>query len=201
MVERKVRKPLEARELAVIGIFTAVTSVLAQIAIPLPFTPMPVAFGLVAVYISGILLRPKHAVFSQVCYLLIGAVGLPVFSNFRGGVGALFGPTGGYLMVYPVMVWLVSMSLNSRFGRKLEFRQGRVWLFVKAGVSMCVAHLILYLGGTFWYCFTTGVSFRAALALTVFPFIPLDIAKIAFCLFAVIPFRSRLVSMNVLLLD
>ncbi|MCL2539171.1 MAG: biotin transporter BioY, partial [Oscillospiraceae bacterium] len=62
MVGQKKKKPLRAKELSVIGIFTAVTAVLAQIAVPLPFTPIPFSFGLVAVYITGILLKPKHAV-------------------------------------------------------------------------------------------------------------------------------------------
>ena len=82
------KKTFTAKEISRIAIFTAITAVLAQIVVPLPFTPMPISFGLLAVYITGILLKPKHAVFVQICYLLIGAVGAPVFGNFRGGVGA-----------------------------------------------------------------------------------------------------------------
>lgn len=201
MVKRKMKKPLEAKELSVISIFVAVTAVLAQIAIPLPFTPMPISFGLVAVYITGILLKPKHAIIAQVCYLTLGAVGAPVFGNFRGGIGALFGPTGGYLMVYPMMAGIVSMALNSRLSRQLEAKQSKMWIFLKAGVSISIAHVILYLTGTAWFSATTGNSFQAALALTVYPFIPLDIFKISFCIVAVIPFRSRMLSMNVLLVD
>jgi biotin transport system substrate-specific component len=128
MVKRKMKKPLEAKELSIIGIFAAVTAVLAQIAIPLPFTPMPISFGLVAVYITGMLLKPKHAVFAQVCYLALGAVGVPVFGNLRSGISALFGPTGGYLMVYPIMAGIVSMTLNSRFSRQMEYKQNKIWI-------------------------------------------------------------------------
>lgn len=195
------KKRLTAKEISIIGIFTAMTAVLAQIAIPLPFTPMPISFGLVAVYITGILLKPKHAIFAQMCYLLLGALGAPVFGNFRGGIGALFGPTGGYLMVYPIMAGIVSMTLNSRQSRKLEYKQSKRLLFVKAGISMCIAHIILYLGGTAWLSLTTGNSFRAALALAVYPFIPLDIIKIVFCIVGVVPFRSRMLAVNMLLLD
>ena len=95
MGKLKMKRLLTAKDLTIIGIFTAVTIVLAQIAIPLPFTPMPISFGLVAVYITGILLSPNQAILTQVIYLLLGAVGVPVFGNFRGGLGALFGPTGG----------------------------------------------------------------------------------------------------------
>ena len=201
MVKGTARRRFKTKEIVIIGIFVAVTAVLAQIAIPIPFSPMPVSFGLVAVYITGILLRPKHAVFAQVCYLLLGAFGMPVFGNFRGGVGALLGPTGGYLMVYPAMAWIVSMALNSRFSRRSEYGQSRIWVFFKAGVSMCLAHFVLYLGGTVWFSVISGISFQAALVLAVFPFIPLDVVKIVFCIAAIVPFRSRMLSINVLLLD
>jgi len=195
------KKPLTTRELTTIGIFTAVTAVLAQIAIPLPFTPVPISFGLVAVYITGILLKPKHAVLTQICYLLLGAVGVPVFGSFRGGIGALFGPTGGYLLVYPIMAGIVSMALNSRKSRQSEHMQGKKWLFLKASVSILIAHIILYLGGTIWLSAITENSFQASLALAVYPYIPLDILKIVFCVVAVVPLRSRFLSMNLLMLD
>jgi len=201
MVKRNTKRPLAAKEITIVGIFVAVTAVLAQIAIPLPFTPMPISFGLVAVYITGILLKPKHAVIAQVCYLLIGAVGAPVFGNFRGGIGALFGPTGGYLMVYPIMAGIVSMALNSRFSRQQEHHQKKAFVFLKAVLSICVAHFVLYLGGTLWFSLTTGITFQAALVLAVYPFIPLDVIKLVFCIVAVVPFRSRMLSLNVLLLD
>ncbi len=195
------KKSLTAKELTIIGNFTAVTAVLAQIAVPLPFTPMPISFGLVAVYITGILLKPNHAALTQISYLLLGAVGVPVFGNFRSGIGALFGPTGGYLLVYPIMAWIVSVSLNSRKSREAEYRQSKKWLFLKSGVSICIAHIVLYLGGTIWLSATTGNSFQAALALAVYPFIPLDILKIVFCITIIIPLRSRLLLSNLLMLD
>jgi len=201
MEKSKAKRPLEAREISIIAIFAAMTAILSQIAVPLPFTPMPISFGLVAVYITGIMLKPKHAVFTQLCYLALGAVGLPVYSNFHGGIAALFGPTGGYLMAYPIMAWIVSASLNSRISRQFEKRQSKIWLFVKAGVAMLVAHIILYSLGTLWFGITAGVTLGAALALTVIPFIPLDVVKIVFCIVAVVPFRSRMLALNMLLLD
>jgi len=180
-----VKRVFTARESAVIGLFVALTAVLSQIAIPVPFTPAPISFGLVAVYITGMLLRPGHAVLAQVCYLLLGAAGAPVFGNFRGGIGALFGPTGGYLMVYPVVAGIVAVALNSRRDGTLKRP------FLRAALSIPLAHAVLYLGGTAWLSFTSGNSFRAALALAVYPFIPLDVLKIAFCVLAGIPLRSR----------
>ena len=190
-----------AREISIIAIFAAITAVLAQIAIPLPFTPVPISFGLVAVYISAMLLKPKHAVLSQVCYLLLGAVGVPVFGNFSGGIRVLIGPTGGYLLVYPLMAWIVASALNSPKSLKAEQTQAKAFLYFKTSVSIIIAHTILYLGGTIWLSFSTGNSFSASLALAVFPFIPLDLVKIIFCIFAITPFRTRLLAMNLLILD
>ena len=195
------KKPLTTKEFAMIGVFTALTAVMAQIAIPLPFTPVPISFGLVAVYIAGILLNPKHAILTQVCYLLLGAMGAPVFGNFRGGITALFGATGGYLMMYPIIAGIVSAALNSRKSRQTEKQQSKSMLFLKSGLSICIAHILLYLGGTVWLCAVTGNIFQAGLALAVYPYIPLDIVKIIFCITAIVPLRSRFISMNLLMLD
>ena len=201
MNNKKTNITLSPKELSIIALFAVLTAVLAQIAIPLPFTPVPISFGLVAVYITGMLLKPRHAVLAQICYLTLGAVGVPVFGNFRGGIGALFGPTGGYLFVYPLIAWIVSIALNSPKNRQAELSQSKVYLFFKAGISICIAHILLYLGGTSWLSITTGNTFVACLSLAVFPYIPLDILKILFCIFIVVPFRSRMLSMNLLMLD
>ena len=201
MNNNKTNITFSAKELSIIALFAVLTAVLAQIAMPLPFTPVPISFGLVAVYITGMLLKPRHAVFAQICYLALGAVGVPVFGNFRSGIGALFGPTGGYLFVYPLMAWIVSIALNSPKSRQAELSQSKVYLFFKAGISICIAHILLYLGGTAWLSVTTGNTFVACLSLAVFPYIPLDILKILFCIFVIVPFRSRMLSMNLLMLD
>ncbi|NLJ88794.1 MAG: biotin transporter BioY [Epulopiscium sp.] len=200
MNNKNIKAKLSAKELSMIAIFTAITAVFAQIAIPIPFTPVPISFGLVAVYMSAILLKPKHAVYSQICYLALGGLGVPVFGGFRGGLGALFGPTGGYLLVYPIMAWIVSMALNSSKSRQAEFSQSKTIVFIKSAIAICIAHIILYLGGTAWLSITTGNSFYASLTIAVFPFIPMDIIKILFCIFAIVPIRSRLIATNLLML-
>lgn len=198
---KKGKSILSAKELSIIAFFAAITAVLAQIAIPIPFTPVPISFGLVAVYISAILLKPQHAVYSQISYLALGTMGIPVFAGFRGGLGILFGPTGGYLLVYPAMAWIVAMALNSKKSLQAEHKQSKGIVFLKSGLAICSAHIILYLGGTTWLSISTGNTFYASLVLAVFPFIPMDIIKILFCVFGIVPIRSRLISTNLLILD
>lgn len=187
---------LTVRDLCVAGIFAALTAVCAQIAIPLPFTPAPISLGIVGVYTAAILLPPRRAIVSQICYLLLGAVGLPVFGGFRGGISALFGPTGGYLLVYPIIAAIVSFALNGARALQGDSTQRRI--FIKGALSICAAHLVLYLGGTVWLSAITGNTFIAGLSLAVFPFIPFDIVKIVFCVAAIIPLRRRLMQTGLL---
>lgn len=201
MKNKKGKSSLSAKELSIIAFFAALTAILAQIAIPIPFTPVPISFGLVAVYISGILLKPLHAVYSQICYLALGTIGIPVFGGFKGGPGTLFGPTGGYLLVYPAMAWIVAMALNSRKSRQAECKKSKATIFLKSAIAICTAHIVLYLGGTAWLSVTTGNTFHASLVLAVFPFIPMDILKIVFCVLGIVPIRMRLISTKLLMLD
>lgn len=189
---------LPVRDMCVIGIFAALTGVLSQIAIPLPFTPIPFSMGMVAVFVSGMLLRPKCAVFTQVCYLALGAVGIPVFTGFRGGVGALFGPTGGYLFAYPVMAAVIAVALNYNGYLPAVSSRGKWLLSLKAAGALLLSVVILYLCGTRWFSFTTGNTFAQALALTALPFVPMDLVKIALCVLGVLPVRERMAKAGLL---
>ena len=120
-------------------------------------------------------------------------MGAPVFSGFKSGLAALFGPTGGYLFIYPIMAWIVSMALNSNRSLAKENTQSKGWILLKAAIAICIAHVILYLSGTMWLKMMTGTTFYSALVLAVFPFIPLDIVKILFCIFVMVPSRLNLV--------
>lgn len=190
------KEKLSTRDLCYTAFFTAVTAICAQIAIPLPFSPVPISFGMIGLYVAAILLPPRCAIMSQACYLLLGAAGVPVFGGFRGGIGALFGPTGGYLLVYPIMAAIVSFALNSNRALRAKTTQRRA--LAVGAIAICAAHLVLYLGGTVWLCAITGNTFMAGLSLAVFPYIPLDIVKIVFCIFAVIPLRRRFMNAGLL---
>jgi biotin transport system substrate-specific component len=89
---------MTTRDLALVALFAALTAVCAQIALTLPLvTGVPFTLQVFAVLASGAILGARRGFLSQVVYLLLGAVGLPVFARMHGGLGALAGPTGGYL--------------------------------------------------------------------------------------------------------
>lgn len=154
------------RQVAITGMFTALICVLAVLAIPIQ--PIPFTFALFAIFLTGALLKPTCAFLAAVCYLLIGAIGIPVYAGFKSGVGVLFGITGGYLFAYPLMAWIISMSI--KFFKKKSV--------LSMGVGMLVALLICYTIGTSWYVFISGNSFSYGFSVCVAPFIPFDGVKI-----------------------
>ena len=145
----------------------AVTAVCAQISIPLP-GGVPLTLSVAAVYLSGAFLGPGLAFASQLVYLLLGAFGLPVFAGFSGSLGVLLGSTGGYLLVYPLMAAAVALG-RRLWGGKLP----------SLAASMLIALLLCYAGGTAWFMAVTQKSLAVSLAACVFPFVPVDLCKIA----------------------
>lgn len=154
------------------ALFAALTAVCAQIAIPLPFTPVQITLATFAVLLSGALLGAKNGALCQCVYLLCGAVGLPVFTRFSCGFGILFGATGGYLLAYPFAAFLVGSLCNSL----RRFRFGTL-------LALLCGNLFCYALGTLYYSLFAKVSIVGAVLSCVLPFLPGDILKIAAAFF------------------
>ena len=154
------------RKMAMAALFAALTGILSQISIPLPGM-VPLSLATLAVYLAAIVLDWKEAFLSQAVYLLLGAVGVPVFSGF-GTLSRLTGPTGGYLAGYAACALAAGLILRAAGRRPL-------WcvLALAAGTAAC------YLLGTVWYVAVTGNPWGASLAACVLPFLPGDAVKIA----------------------
>lgn len=197
-------KPLfTARELCLVALFAALTAVFAQIVIPLPFTPLPISFGLVAVYLTGMFLPPKCAIAVQVIYLIMGGIGLPVFGGFQGGPARLLGPTGGCLFAYPFMAAVISIFLNrpSEVQRLKNNTDVMMRTNMKAFLAVSIALTIEYLFATLWLSFTMGISFVEATTLTVVPFIVIDIVKVVVTVLVFIPVRKQLYKAGLIAVD
>ncbi len=150
------------------ALFAALLSVCAVIAVPLPLTAVPVTLLTLGLFLTGLLLPPKSACIAAVLHLLLGTVGLPVFSGMTGGPGVLLGPTGGFLIAGPIAAFVISTLI-----RRLPEHPFRPWLALGAGL------LLLDFAGTVWYGLTAGVSFAQGLILCVLPFLPADTLKMA----------------------
>ena len=164
---------ITTKDMVYIALSTTIMVVCAFITIPfyVPFTLQTFAlFTIIGLF------GTKSAFLSVSLYLLLGAVGLPVFSGFQGGPGALFGVTGGYLLGF-LLTSLISGVLLSLFSKK-----GKITFF-QYGVTMLSGLLICYVFGTLWYLFlytnsTESISIPSVLSLCVLPFIIPDILKI-----------------------
>ena len=148
---------------------TSVMAALICIAGPLSIAagPVPLSLATFTVYMAGAVLGAKRGTAATALYLLIGIVGVPVFSGFSGGFQKLAGMTGGYLLGYLPCAFLTGIGAEKAAGRK--------W-FLPA--LMAAGTLVLYFIGTAWFMVQTGNSLGGALSLCVFPFLPGDAAKI-----------------------
>ena len=164
--------------LSTTAVMTAVTCVLAPMSIPIG--PVPISFTNLAIYLSLYLLGWKMGTVSYLMYLLIGAIGVPVFSGFSGGLGKLLGPTGGYIIGF------IPMAIIS--GLVIEKYHNRIFQFM----AMVLETAVCYALGTAWFCVIMDAGVSAALGMCVFPFIPGDIAKIILALMVGPVLRNRL---------
>lgn len=153
-------------QMAAIAIMAALLCVICPITIPIG--PIPLSFSSLVLFFALYLLGKRESVICCIVYILIGALGLPVFSGLSGGVGHLLGPTGGYILGY------IPMLLAT--GYVFECSQS----FVVRGLGMIIGTLLCYAVGTLYYCVFTDTSLISALMVCVIPFLPGDFIKIVF---------------------
>jgi biotin transport system substrate-specific component len=152
------------RQVIGVTVFAMATAFAARLAVPIPGTPVPFTFQVVCVILAGVVLGPKLGAASQMAYLAAGALGAPIFA-MGGGVGYLLGPTGGYLLAFP----LAAYAAGAIAGRS------RGLLRLIAGLAAGVA--VVQAGGAAWLTVTTG-SLERALIIGVVPFLALGVVKI-----------------------
>jgi biotin transport system substrate-specific component len=157
------------RALAVIFV-TSLTAAASQISIPLPFTPVPFTLQPMVVLVGAAALGARLGAASQILYLMLGLAGLPVFAyapELPPGGFRLLGPTGGYLLAYPaaafVTGWLAERGMDRRLPTSLA--------------AMSVGLGTIYLSGVLWLAQSVGL--QQALALGFYPFVLVDLIKIA----------------------
>ena len=165
------------RRVLAVAAFAIATALAAQVRVPVPFTPVPMTLQTLFVVLAGAMLGPRLGAASQLTYLSAGIAGLPVFTA-GGGAAYLLGPTGGYLLAFPVAAFLAGLV-----ARRVSGRGWRAAALLFVGVFL-VSFVILF-GGAGWLALTTGET----LALGVLPFIAGDVVKSA--LVALIAARGR----------
>ncbi len=170
---------MKTKNIVVTGLLAAVICVLAPWSVPIG--PVPLSLATFAVYITAAVSRRGQGALAVLCYILLGAVGLPVFAGFAGGAGRIAGVTGGYIVGYLPCALIIG-ALVGRF-------EDKKWAYP---LSMLAGTAALYAFGTAWYMLQTQAALSAALAMCVLPFLPLDALKIAAASLAAYPVRRRL---------
>lgn len=135
--------------------------------ISLPIGPIPISLSILVIVITTMVLGTWRALVSYTVYLLLGAVGMPVFSGFQGGLAKLAGPTGGYLVGFFLLILIG--------GIVMELTKGNLLLTI---LAMAVGVAADYVLGTAWFMLQTESTLAHALEVCVYPFIPVDLAKI-----------------------
>jgi biotin transport system substrate-specific component len=156
---------------------TALTAAAAQVSLHLPFTPVPLTLQPMVVLLGAAALGPRLGASSQLLYLLLGVLGLPVFTwspILPQGVGRLMGPTGGYLMAYPIAAFVTGYLAERGFDRR----------YLTSLAAMLAGLVILFAGGVAWLAYgpmgpAGPVGLSAALTIGLYPFVVADLIKVA----------------------
>ena len=162
------------------SLFGALTAVGAYIIIPLP--PVPITLQTLFLGLAGTLLGGRLGALSQVIYLLLGIIGLPVFAGGKAGLGVLFGPTGGYLIGFVAAAFVIG-KLTA-----LKARPGFAWLCL----SLVAGTAVLYALGVLQLSLVARLAPVKALAVGVLPFLPGDGIKIVLTAWIALKLRDRL---------
>ncbi len=175
----------KVKQMAVIGLMTAVVCVIAPFSLHIPVSPVAISLGSMAVYFAVTVLGMKRGTVSVLLYILLGLAGLPVFTDFSGGAAKLFGPSGGYIVGYIFLALI--------FGFFVEHWKNHLGMNI---VGAVLGTLVLYLFGTVWLGCQLGLDFMAALWAGVIPFIPGDIVKLTIAMAVGVQLRKRLLKAN-----
>ena len=166
------------------SLFGAGTAVGAYITIPLP--PVPVTLQTLFLYIAAALLGGRLGAMSQFVYVLLGIMGLPVFSGGKGGLGVLFGPTGGYIIGFILASFLIGTLIDLK-------KEPRVlWM----GFSMIIGTLVIYTLGVIQLFLVAKLSMVKAVTVGVLPFLIGDFLKMVVAVTITFKMRGRIHSRN-----
>ena len=154
---------IKTRSLTIAALFSAIICILSVITIPIG--TVPISLSLFAIILAAISLGVKKGVLTTLIYILIGSLGIPVFAGFTGGIHILFGPTGGFIISYIFVTFIIAF-VSEKTNKKLI-------LFIFSLLSLAVCYLL----GSLQYSLISKVSFYNSLSVCVYPFVVFDVLK------------------------
>ena len=153
------------RDICYAGLFAAVIAVMAQISIPMPLG-VPMTMQTFAITLAAVVLGSKLSAIATLVYLLLGAVGVPVLANFSGGIDKFVGPTGGFLISFPIMAYIIGLGVEHKDAFKGAFP-----------VAVVVGTVVNYIVGVILFVIVAHSTVSVAVSACVLPFIPTAIIK------------------------
>ena len=179
-------KTFSVRTIVYPALFTAALCVLSPFSINIG--PIPISLATSIIYLAACCLGAKHGTISVIIYILLGAVGMPVFTNYGAGLQKIVGPTGGFIIGYIPLVYITGLFADYA-------KSGKIKKVLSENISvilgMILGTLLLYTCGLIWFIYLTESSLSTSLALCVYPFIPGDIAKMVFTMVIFSHIRTR----------
>ena len=170
---------LSLKDMIVCGIFAAVLAVLSQISIVLPFSPIPFTMQTFGLFLIGAILGCKRGFISVMVYILLGAIGIPVFASYSGGPAVLFGKTGGFIIAFPFMALIIGYATE-------KYRKPAYVM-----IAMFLALVLCYAMGTIQFSLILNMSLAKSMAFTVIPYVPLDLVKVVMAALISVQVRRR----------
>ena len=181
------RAKLTTLEMVQIALCTALICVAAQLAIPLPIG-VPFTLQVLMVMLTALILKPLYSVISLLLYVLLGVIGLPVFTGAKSGIGTILSPTGGFIIGFVLAAFLVSL-LKNVLAKKLG---GKLTVARYILVTVIVGIPVMYIPGIALYMAYTGADLLSAVVTLTSVFILLDIAKCVLASIIAVPLNKAL---------
>lgn len=155
---------MKTRDITFVALMVGIICVSSQLSLSLG--PIPFTLQTTAILMSGLLLGGKKAILANLIYVLIGAIGLPVFANFKGGISVIFLQTGGFIMSFPIMAYITGKFSEKSKGRLLKY------------LGCFFGVIINFTVGCLYFMFITEMDLIMSLGYTVFPFVITTVIQI-----------------------
>ena len=172
-------KKLTTYQMAVTALMAAALCVLGPLSVPIG--AIPISLSNFVICLTAWLLGPKFGTLSVAVYLLIGLVGVPVFSGYGAGIAKLAGPTGGYLVGYLLLAFIGGLFIEKSKGQP-----------VISGIGLVLGDAACYVLGTIWFMVLTGLDLPTSLTYCVIPYLPGDVIKIVLASLLTIQLDKRM---------
>jgi biotin transport system substrate-specific component len=179
IMDNDIKSVPDIKTLIAVPMFTAMTAVGAYIAIPIPWSPVPIVLQNFFILLAGLVLGPSMGAAAAGIYLLLGALGLPVFAGGTGGLAHFAGPTGGYLLAYLPSAWIAGVVSRAGISRASKDRSSIKRFIFRDGLAAAAGVLLIYAAGVPWLKYRLGLSWDKAFAAGLVPFIAGDFLKAA----------------------